>query len=113
MPVPYQSIEAMLPFASPVRPSRGILSVDFASQAWLGYRRLRFHYPEIAELLEELYDRAAESCDQFVNLSEVNKYSTTCTVCRHFTTTGCSAQGTATDIIKLLHKTYQHDGLNS
>ncbi len=113
MSVPFQSIGPAPFFASPLGRAFYTYSPSDipSSPAWLGWRRLRLHYPEIAELLEELYDKAAESCDQFVNVSEVNKYSTTCTVCRHFSTAGCNAQGTAVDIIKLLQNAYQHDGL--
>lgn len=114
MPVSFQSIGPAPFFASPLRhtPCTHSPSDIPASFAWLGWRRLRLHYPEIAEVLEEWYDRAAENCTQFVNISEVNKYSVTCTVCRHFDTTGCSAQdASGVDIIGLLRKAYEHDRL--
>jgi hypothetical protein len=42
----------------------------------------------------------------------VNKYSLTCTVCRHFDTTGCSSRdASGVDIIGLLRKAYEHDKL--
>lgn len=75
-------------------------------------RRLRPHFPETAELLEDYYDRAAENCDRFVNISEVDKYSVTCTVCRHFDAGGCvSPNAAAVDIIALLNRARQHDSL--
>jgi len=77
----------------------------------VGSRRLRLHFPEITELLEDWYDRTAENCDQFVNVSEVDKYSVTCTVCRHFDAGGCISPEAAPDIIALLHSARQHDSL--
>lgn len=75
-------------------------------------RRLRLHFPELSELLEDWYDRAAENCDRFVNISEVDKYSITCTVCRHFDAGGCISSGAAAvDIIALLDRARQHDSL--
>ncbi len=75
-------------------------------------RRLRLHFPELAELLDDWYDRAAENCDQFLNISEVDRYSVTCTVCRHFDASGCISAGTTTaDIIALLNRARQHDSL--
>ncbi len=76
-----------------------------------GSRRLRLHFPEVTELLEDWYDRAAENCDRFVNISEVDKYSVTCTVCRHFDAGGCISSEAAPDIIALLHRARQHDSL--
>jgi hypothetical protein len=73
----------------------------------------RAHYPQIAEMLEELYDRSAENCDLFVNISEVNKYSVTCTVCRNFDGTGCgSADFKGPNIINLLQTACKHDSLH-
>lgn len=75
-----------------------------------GFRR---HYPQIDEVLEDLYDRSAENCDQFINISEVNKYSVTCTVCRHFNTTSCSSSELKVpNIIKLLEYAKKHDSLH-
>lgn len=75
-------------------------------------RRLRLHFPELTELLEDWYDRTAENCDRFVNISEVDKYSITCTVCRHFDAGGCFSTGAApVDIVALLHRARQHDTL--
>ena len=77
-------------------------------------RGSRAHYPEIAEVLEEWYDRSAENCDLFVNISEVNKYSMTCTVCCHFDSKGCGSTDDlkGPGIIKLLQNAYKHDSLH-
>ncbi len=78
----------------------------------LGTGNSRAHYPEIAEVLEEWYDRSADKCDLFINVSKVNEYSITCTVCRHFDTTGCGStdlQGPS--ILKLLDAAIKHDSL--
>jgi hypothetical protein len=75
-----------------------------------GTRNSRAHYPEVAAMLEEWYDVSAEKCGLFINASEVNKYSVTCTVCRHFDATGCGSvdlQGPS--IIKLLDAARVHD----
>jgi hypothetical protein len=70
----------------------------------------RAHFPQTAEVLEEWYDRSAENCELFVNISEVNKYSLTCTVCRHFDSDGCgSTDLKGPGIIKLLQNSYKHD----
>lgn len=75
-------------------------------------RKLRPHSPELSDLLEDLYDRVAESCDRFVNISEVDKYSITCTVCRNFDAGGCISPGAAAvDIIALLQGARRHDSL--
>lgn len=73
-------------------------------------RGFRAHWPLLEEFLEEWYDRSAETCDMFVNISEVNKYCVTCTVCRHFDACG------ATDLkgpnmLALLKIAYKHDSL--
>jgi hypothetical protein len=73
-------------------------------------RSFRAHYPQIAEILEEWYDRSAENCDLFVNLSEVNKYSVTCTVCNNFDSSGCgSTDLKGPSILKLLDAAKMHD----
>jgi hypothetical protein len=73
-------------------------------------RSFRAHYPQIAEILEEWFDRSAETCDLFVNISEVNKYSVTCTVCHHFDTGGCvSTDIKGPSILKLLDAAKVHD----
>lgn len=73
----------------------------------------RDHYPQIAEILEDLYDRSAEVCDIFVNISEVDNYSVTCTVCRHFDSTGCaSSDFKVPSIIRLLENAKKHDSLH-
>lgn len=75
-------------------------------------RGFRPHIPGVVEFLEEWYDRTAESCDLFVNISEVDKYSVTCTVCRYFDSGGCASPETkGPSIIDLLKTSYQHDGL--
>lgn len=87
---------------------------DPAAFGLFGTRNSRAHYPEIAEMLEEWYDRSAEKCDLFINVSKVNEYSVTCTVCGHFDTTGCGStdlQGPS--IIKLLDVARVHDGWHS
>lgn len=86
---------------------------DFGGFGFFNSRSLRGHYPQIAEMLEELYDRSAESCALFVNISEVDKYSVTCTVCRHFDSTGCgSSDLKVPSIIKLLENAKRHDNLH-
>jgi len=77
---------------------------------FVGSRGFRAHWPLLEEFLEEWYDRSAETCDMFVNISEVDKYCVTCTVCRHFDACG------ATDLkgpsmLALLKITYKHDSL--
>ena len=63
-------------------------------------RSFRAHFPETYEILEEWFDRSAEKCDLFVNVSQVNKYSVTCTVCERFDSDCNSTEGPS--IIKLL-----------
>jgi hypothetical protein len=114
MSVPY--CHSMTPAASPAGFCRRILHTYLppagaASPSWGWCRRLRLHFPEIVELLEDWYDRAAESCDKFVNISQVDKYSVTCTVCRHFDTSGCCSSSPAVELITLLQKAREHDML--
>ena len=72
-------------------------------------RSFKEHFPQTSEILEEWFDRSAENCDLFVNVSEVNKYSVTCTVCQRFEA-GCnSTEGPS--IIKLLDAARMHDSL--
>ena len=83
---------------------------DSAGFGFFNSRSSRAHYPQIAEVLEEWYDRSAENCDLFVNISEVNKYSLTCTVCHHFDTSGCgSTDLKGPSILKLLDAAKVHD----
>jgi len=83
---------------------------DFSGFGFLGSRSLKAHYPQIAELLEDWYDRSAENCDLFVNISEVDKYSVTCTVCSRFESQGCgSGDLKGPNITKLLQIAYKHD----
>jgi len=78
-----------------------------------GSTSFRAHYPQVTEMLEELYDRNAENCELFVNISEVDKYSVTCTVCCHFSDTGCgSPAAKVPDLLKLLESARLHDGLH-
>jgi hypothetical protein len=65
----------------------------------------------LEEFLEEWYDRSAESCNLFENISEVNKYSVTCTVCRHFEEKCCSPDAKGPSILSLLKASYRHDGM--
>jgi len=75
-------------------------------------RNFRAHFPEIAEVLEEWFDRSAENCDLFVNASEINKYSVSCTVCQRFDTGDCASTDLkGPSIIKLLNIAKVHDGL--
>lgn len=82
---------------------------NFRGSGFFGSRSLRAHFPQLAEFLEDWYDRSAEQCDLFVNISEVDKYSVTCTVCSHFHSGGCSSTGKGPNIIKLLETAYKHD----
>jgi hypothetical protein len=82
-------------------PSEAVDFVFFSS------RSFRRHYPEISEILEEWFDRSAENCDLFVNTSELNKYSVTCTVCNRFEVGCSSSEGPS--IIKLLDAARVHD----
>jgi hypothetical protein len=85
-----------------------------AGSGFFDSRSFRAHFPQTAEVLEEWYDRSAEKCDLFINISEVNKYSVTCTVCRHFDSSdGCgSTDLKGPSILKLLRNTYKHDSLH-
>ena len=71
----------------------------------------RLHRVGIEEFLEEWYDRSAESCDLFDNVSDVDKYSVTCTVCGRFQTECCSPDSTGPSIISLLKACHSHDSL--
>jgi hypothetical protein len=83
------------------------------SSDFLISRSFRGHFPQTSEVLEEWYDRSAENCDLFVNISEVNKYSVTCTVCGHFDSSGCdSTDLKGPSILKLLQNTYKHDSFH-
>lgn len=86
---------------------------DWGGFNGLGWSRsFRGHKPQLAEFLEEWYDRSAESCNLFENISEVDKYSLTCTVCRHFESGGCgSTELKGPGILAMLKVAYKHDGL--
>jgi len=70
-------------------------------------RTFKAHFPQMSEILEEWFDRSAENCDQFTNISEVDKYSVTCTVCNLFEVGCASLEGPS--IIKLLDAANVHD----
>jgi len=74
-------------------------------------RGFRAHRVGLEEFLEEWYDRSAERCDLFDNISEVDKYSVTCTVCRHFEEGCCASDSKGPSILSLLKASYIHDGL--
>lgn len=73
-------------------------------------RRLRAHNIGLEEFLEEWYDRSAETCDLFENISQVDRYSVTCTVCREFEKECCSPDLKGPVILTLLRATVEHDG---
>lgn len=86
---------------------------DSACSDFFTSRSFRSHFPQTAEVLEEWYDRSAENCDLFVNISEINKYSVTCTVCRHFDSSGCASKDLkGPSILKLLQNAYKHDSFH-
>ena len=73
-------------------------------------RSFRAHFPQMSEILEEWFDRSAENCDLFVNISEANKYSVTCTVCNRFEGGDCASTDIkGPSIIKLLDAARIHD----
>ena len=74
-------------------------------------RGFRAHRVGLEEFLEEWYDRSAESCDLFDNISKVDKYTVTCTVCRHFEENYCASESKGPTILGLLKASYLHDGL--
>ena len=74
-------------------------------------RSLRAHRVEFEEFLEEWYERSAETCNLFDNISEVDKYCVTCTVCRQFENECCSPDLKGPVILSMLKATYRHDGL--
>jgi len=63
----------------------------------------------LEEFLEDWYDRSAEECNLFENISEVDRYSITCTVCCHFKEKCCSTDSRGPSILKLLKACYHHD----
>lgn len=71
---------------------------------------LRAHRVGLEEFLEEWYERSAETCDIFDNISEVDKYSLTCTVCRHFEKACCSPDK-GPSMVALLKASFEHDGV--
>lgn len=78
----------------------------------LGWSRsFRAHKPVLEEFLEDWYDRSAETCNRFENISEVDKYCVTCTVCRHFEGWCVESDLKGPSILSLLKASYEHDGL--
>jgi hypothetical protein len=71
-------------------------------------RALRAHRVGLEEFLEEWFERSAETCDIFDNISEVDKYSLTCTVCRHFEHP-CCAPDKGPSMVALLKASFEHD----
>lgn len=87
--------------------------IEVTSVGLFGTRACRKHYPQVDEILEELFDRSAQNCDKFIKMSEVNKYSVTCTLCRHFNTPTCtSPELKEPSIIRLLEYARRHDSLH-
>ena len=85
------------------------------NRAWGGFNGLgwsksfRAHDIGLDEFSEDWYDRSAEECELFVNISQVDKYVFSCTVCRYFET-GCEAEGLkGPKIVSLLKTAYKHD----
>ncbi|MGB2798715.1 MAG: hypothetical protein WBC82_02555 [Dehalococcoidia bacterium] len=74
-------------------------------------RSLRAHRVGLEEFLEEWYERSAETCDVFDNISEVDKYCVVCTVCRHFEKECCSPDQKGPSILSLIKATYKHDSI--
>lgn len=66
----------------------------------------------LADLLDDYWERSAERCDLFENISEVDKYCITCTVCRYFEQECCSPEFVGPSLVKLLKASYRHDGLS-
>lgn len=78
--------------------------------SFFGSRSPRFHFPTIPEFLEDWYERSADECDLFLNISELDKYSITCTVCSNFESGNCgTTDPRGPSITKLLQLTYKHD----
>jgi hypothetical protein len=78
----------------------------------LGWSRsLRGHRVGLEEFLEEWYDRSAEACNLFVNISEVDKYCVACTVCQYFEKECCSTDPKGSSILSMVNAAYHHDGL--
>jgi len=73
-------------------------------------RTIRAHRVGLEEFLEEWYERSAETCDIFDNISEVDKYCLTCTVCRHFEHPCCSPDK-GPSMVALLKASFEHDGV--
>jgi hypothetical protein len=65
----------------------------------------------VEEFLEEWYDRSAETCNLFENISKVDRYCVTCTVCSHFEKECCSPDSKGPTILSLLKASYVHDSL--
>ena len=83
------------------------LPQDTTDFAFFNSRSFRAHFPQMSEILEEWFDRSAQNGDLFVNISEVDKYVVTCTVCNRFEAGCTSTEGPS--IIKLLDAARVHD----
>jgi len=81
--------------------------VEAADFIFIISRSFRNHFPQTSDLLEDWFDRSAENCDRFINISEIDKYSITCTVCSSFEA-GCSSPE-GPSIVRLLEATRVHD----
>ena len=86
------------------------LPLEAADLSFLLSRGFREHFPQTSEILEEWFDRSAENCDQFINISEIDKYIVTCTVCGSFKAGCTSPEGPS--IIRLLESAIAHDNRN-
>ena len=87
------------------------------NRTWAGFNGLqwsksfRAHDIGLQEFIEEYYDRSAEECEFFVNISQINKYVFSCTECRYFAA-GCEAEGLkGPKIVSLLKAAYKHDSM--
>ena len=74
-------------------------------------KSFRAHGPILADLLDDYWERTAETCNRFENISKVDKYSIICTVCLHFEEKCCSPDFVGPSMVKLLKASYKHDGL--
>jgi len=89
-------------------PSKDLLG-GFNGLQWS--KSFRAHWPMLSDLLDDYWERSAEACDRFENVSEVDKYSVACTVCSYFEEECCSPNFVGPSVVKLLKASYKHDGL--
>jgi len=92
----------------PYLPSKDLVG-GFNGLEWS--KSFRAHGPMLADLLDDYWERTAETCNRFTNISEVDKYSVTCTVCNYFDQECCSPDFVGPSMVKLLKSSYKHDGL--